>query len=87
MRFLCAIVMILAVFVCNARALRVLAIGNSFSQDAIEQNLYELAAATGDTLIIGNAYIPGCQIDLHLSNIRSDKAAYSYRGRRGEGEA
>ena len=79
MRFLCAIVMILAVFVCNARALRVLAIGNSFSQDAIEQNLYELAAATGDTLIIGNAYIPGCQIDLHLSNIRSDKAAYSYR--------
>ena len=63
----------------SARTLRVLAIGNSFSQDAVEQNLYELALAAGDTLIIGNAYIAGCQIDLHYENILSDKAAYSYR--------
>lgn len=61
------------------RTINVLAIGNSFSQDAVEQNLYELALANGDTLIIGNAYIPGCQIDLHYENILNDNPAYSYR--------
>ena len=44
----------------NAKVIKVLAIGNSFSQDAVEQYLYELAAAQGDSLVIGNAYIGGC---------------------------
>ena len=39
---------------------RILAIGNSFSQDAVEQNLHELAAAEGIPTIIGNMYIGGC---------------------------
>ncbi len=76
--FFIAILALLS-FNCDARTLRVFAIGNSFSQDAIEQNLYELALAGGDTLIVGNAYIPGCNIDKHLDNIVNDKAAYSYR--------
>ena len=63
----------------HARVLKVLAIGNSFSEDAVEQNLYELALAQGDTLIIGNAYIPGCTIDRHWSNAQTGKAEYSYR--------
>ncbi len=58
---------------------RILAIGNSFSQDAVEQNLYELAEEDGIPLIIGNAYIGGCSIEKHVLNSRSDKAAYSYR--------
>lgn len=66
-------------FAMSARTLRVLAIGNSFSQDAVEQNLYELALAGGDTLIIGNSYIPGCSIDRHYENILSGKPEYSYR--------
>ena len=41
----------------SAKVIKVLAVGNSFSQDAVEQYLYELAAAQGDSLIIGNAYI------------------------------
>ena len=41
----------------QAKVIKVLTIGNSFSQDAVEQYLYELAAAQGDSLIIGNAYI------------------------------
>ena len=41
----------------QAKLIKVLAIGNSFSQDAIEQYLYELAHAQGDSLVIGNAYI------------------------------
>ena len=35
------------------RPLKLLAIGNSFSEDAIEQNLFELAAATGHQMVIG----------------------------------
>lgn len=70
---------IISIFSASARVLRILAIGNSFSQDAVEQNLYDLAIAQGDTLIIGNAYIPGCQIDLHVENFETDRPAYSYR--------
>lgn len=63
----------------QARVIKVLAIGNSFSEDAVEQNLYELALAQGDTLIIGNAFIPGCTIDHHWDNSQTGKAEYSYR--------
>jgi hypothetical protein len=63
----------------DARVIKVLAIGNSFSQDAVEQYLYELAAAQGDSLVIGNAYIPGCTIDRHYNNLMTGKADYEYR--------
>ncbi len=63
----------------TAKTIRVLAIGNSFSEDAVEQYLYELAAAQGDSLVIGNAYIPGCTIDRHYENIKGDSAVYAYR--------
>src|SRR5690606_21763924 len=59
--------------------LRVLAIGNSFSQDALEQYLHELAAAAGKSIIIGNMYIGGAPLSKHWSNAEGDKAAYSYR--------
>ena len=39
--------------------LRILAIGNSFSQDAVEQYLWELADEAGVRMIIGNAYRGG----------------------------
>lgn len=77
--FLSLFITVVACFGTSARTLHVLAIGNSFSQDAIEQNLYELALAAGDTLIIGNSYIPGCSIDRHYENILSGKPEYSYR--------
>ena len=35
------------------RPLKLLAIGNSFSEDAIEQNLFELAGAAGHQMVIG----------------------------------
>lgn len=64
---------------CAARTVRILAIGNSFSQDAIEQNLHELALADGDTAIIGNMFIGGCSLERHVKNARDDKRQYSYR--------
>lgn len=59
--------------------IKILAIGNSFSEDAVENYLYELARAAGDSLVIGNAYIGGCSLETHSKNAASDAAAYSYK--------
>lgn len=59
--------------------IRILAIGNSFSEDAIEHQLYPIAKAGDVKMIIGNIYIPGCSIDRHAENIKADKAEYEYR--------
>lgn len=58
---------------------RILAIGNSFSQDAVEQYLFELAEAGDIPVIIGNMYIGGCSLERHVNNIREDKGVYAYR--------
>lgn len=58
---------------------KILAIGNSFSQDAVEQYLYDLAKASGIEVVIGNMYIGGCDLDKHLNNLQSNTAAYEYR--------
>lgn len=42
--------------------LRILAIGNSFSEDALEQEFYPIAQAGGVKVIVGNMYIAGCSI-------------------------
>ncbi len=62
-----------------AKTIKVLAIGNSFSEDAIEQNLYELAKADDVDMIIGNLYIGGCPLKRHWDNADNDKPAYRYR--------
>ena len=59
--------------------LKVLCIGNSFSIDAVENNLVQLAAERGIDLTVGNLYIGGCSLERHALNIRRDSAAYSYR--------
>lgn len=58
---------------------RVLAIGNSFSQDAVEQNLHDIAKADGKELIIGNMYIGGCSLKRHFENIANSSRDYQYR--------
>lgn len=63
----------------NEKVIKVLAIGNSFSQDAVETYLHELAAAAGVKMIVGNLYIGGAPLVLHIENIRGDKPKYSYR--------
>lgn len=59
--------------------LRVLAIGNSFSEDAIEYYLHELAAEAGVKIIIGNMYIGGASLELHWQNAQENADAYEYR--------
>ena len=63
----------------GAKDLKVLAIGNSFTQDACEQNLADIAAGEGITMVIGNLYIGSCTVERHCGNARADAPAYSYR--------
>ena len=58
---------------------KILAIGNSFSQDAVEQYLYDLAKASQIEVVIGNMYIGGCDLDKHWNNLQNNSAAYEYR--------
>ena len=57
----------------------ILAIGNSFSEDAVEQYLWEIAREKGYDLTIGNLYIGGCSLERHAMNVRHNTADYAYR--------
>ena len=59
--------------------IRLLAIGNSFSEDAVENNLWELLDAAGIPAVIGNLYIGGCTLERHYNNAMADAPAYRYR--------
>lgn len=63
----------------NDGVLKVLAIGNSFSEDAIEYYLYGLAKAAGKDIVIGNLYIGGAELALHVENANNNAEVYSYR--------
>ncbi len=58
---------------------RVLAIGNSFSQDAVEQYLYELAEEAGIKMIIGNAYRGGQGFHSHWIDVTEANNTFEYR--------
>ena len=63
----------------HAKQIKLLTIGNSFSEDAIEYYLAGLAEANGDTIIIGNMYIGGCSLEKHYINSVNNFPNYSYR--------
>lgn len=55
--------------------MKILAIGNSFSQDATRY-LHQIAAADGEDWKVVNLYIGGCPLSYHFENMREDKRAY-----------
>ena len=57
--------------------IKVLAIGNSFSDDA-RTFVHEIAAASGLDIVIGNLYIGGCPLERHWQNAHSDAKDYVY---------
>jgi len=79
MRRLALMLLTMVALTLQGKVIKVLAIGNSFSEDAVEQYLYELAAAQGDSLVIGNAYIGGCSLEMHLDNLKTSRRSYAYR--------
>lgn len=63
--------------------LRILAIGNSFSEDAVENNLWNLLDEAGIPAVVANLYIGGCSLERHWNNSVADAAEYRYRKVRG----
>lgn len=58
--------------------MKILAIGNSFSVDAM-QWVYEIARDCGvKDLVLGNLYIGGCSLKMHYENAISGAADYIY---------
>lgn len=55
--------------------MNILAIGNSFSQDATRY-LHQIARADGKDLQVTNLYIGGCPLDRHYRNMLADSADY-----------
>ncbi len=59
--------------------IRILAIGNSFSEDAMEHFLFGLAKADGKKVILGNLFIGASDLDLHWKNASGNLGKYNYR--------
>lgn len=55
--------------------MNILAIGNSFSQDATRY-VHEIARAAGKDLTVVNLYIGGCSLERHFRNMHSGEPAY-----------
>ena len=59
--------------------LKILTIGNSFSDDTM-QYVYKIAKSAGvEKIKLGNLYIGGCSLDTHTSNAKANARAYDYR--------
>lgn len=58
--------------------LKLLAIGNSFSVDAM-QHLYIVARDAGiENVVLGNLYIGGCSLATHMKNMTENSASYDF---------
>ena len=60
------------------KSIKILAIGNSFSIDAMEYLWHILRAGGVEEVTLGNLYIPGCPVSLHADNIASNAHTYIY---------
>ncbi len=60
------------------RSLKILAIGNSFSSDALSYFRNLIEACGLEDYITGHMFIGGCSLDDHWANAQSGEAAYSY---------
>ncbi len=68
------------------KKIKILAIGNSFSEDAIEGYLHQIIVASGRKAIIGNMYIAGCTLKKHWTNMNENNSNYEYRNINVNGE-
>ena len=57
--------------------MKILSIGNSFSQDA-QRYLHNLAKFNGDNIKCVNLYIGGCPLRTHYINVLEDNKAYDF---------
>ncbi len=63
----------------DGKKIKLLAIGNSYSMNALSY-FYEICKAEGaEEVILGNLVIGGCSVATHLSNAMTGANAYTYR--------
>jgi len=63
----------------KGKAIKILAIGNSFSVDAMKNHLFPIFESAGYTdITLGNLYIGGCSLDVHYANLKNMTAAYTF---------
>ena len=55
--------------------MRILCIGNSFSQDATRY-LHQIAREAGEDLMVSDLYIGGCPLSIHFKNMLTENPAY-----------
>ncbi|MBE8722004.1 DUF4886 domain-containing protein [Sphingobacterium sp. Ka21] len=60
------------------KVIHILAIGNSFSADALETHFFGIAQAAGVRVIIGNLAAPGAPLDFHVKNFETSANPYLY---------
>ena len=77
--FFIGIVAVMAQDAHKPELVRILAIGNSFSEDALDSHFYGLCEAAGKKVIVGNMIIGGCSVERHYLNARTDSADYRFR--------
>lgn len=58
--------------------MKILCIGNSFSQDATRY-LEEIAESAGQPLFVRNLYIGGCSLEAHVKHYEEKDEAYEYQ--------
>lgn len=81
-RYGISVVVSVVLMVSSAKAgdtIRLLCIGNSFSWDAVEQELAPLCASAGQAVEIGNLYYGGCSLAQHHAFLSTDSMVYSFR--------
>jgi len=61
----------------STKTIKVLSIGNSFSQDA-QRFVHEIAKEDGIEIILGNLFIGGASLEMHWNNIIDDSDNYEY---------
>ena len=62
----------------GSKELKILAIGNSFSFDSVDQNLYDLFHAAGYKVVIGDLTATGSSLEDHWKHVCSQEKAYQY---------
>ncbi|MBQ9746386.1 MAG: DUF4886 domain-containing protein, partial [Clostridia bacterium] len=68
-----------------SKSIKILAVGNSFSVDAMEHLAVILKAAGVEEIVLGNLYIGGCSLDTHMKNINMGSTSSEYYKNTGDG--
>ena len=62
------------------KSIKILAVGNSFSVDAMNRHLYQMFEAAGyDEIHLGILYVGGCSVDQHYNYIKNNSGSYQYQ--------